>query len=61
MRVRNLLLALCFLWAIGAVQQGPSTRPPIPLTVLSSDIVPVKEAFNRDENRTRALLLLSPT
>jgi hypothetical protein len=61
MRVRNLLLALCFLWTMGAVQQRPGTRPPISLTVLSSDIVPVKEAFNRDENRTRALFLLSPT
>lgn len=62
MRVRNLILALCFLGTIGAVQQGQSTRPFIPLRVLGSgDLAPLTAAFNDDVDKTRILLLVSPT
>lgn len=35
-------------------------RVPHPVT-LSGDTAPLREAFNRDAERTRLLLLLSPT
>jgi len=34
-------------------------RPPLP--TLSADIAPLRQAFNRDADKTRLLLLVSPT
>ena len=34
---------------------------PIPVLTLSADVEPLREAFNRDVDKTRLLLLLSPT
>jgi len=36
-------------------------RAPFPLVTLSADIGPLQEAFNRDADKVRLLLLLSPT
>jgi hypothetical protein len=33
----------------------------IPLVTLPADAEPLREAFNRDADKTRLLLLLSPT
>jgi hypothetical protein len=40
---------------------NPRKRALTPLVTLSADIGPLREAFNRDVDKVRLLLLVSPT
>jgi hypothetical protein len=64
MKARYIAL-IASLWVLAVTAStSPVNRERLarqPLIVLSKEIGPLKQAFNRDADRTRLLLLLSPT
>jgi hypothetical protein len=54
--MRRIILVLLFLALFGC-----SSGPQLPLTILSSDLQPLRTEFNHDAGHVRMLLLMDPT